>query len=498
MRTTHHQVGIIGAGFGGIGTAIRLKQSGNNDFVVLERAPEAGGTWQANTYPGAQCDIPSALYSFSFAANPDWTRLYPLQSEIKSYLEACVKRYGIAGHLRFGADVAEATWNDDSQLWHVTTAGGQRYTFSTLVAATGPFSQPNTPEFDGMDDFTGPVLHSARWDHSCDLTRKRVAVIGTGASAVQLIPQIQPAANRLVVFQRTPTWIMPHPDQPIRPSVRRAFRRWPMLQSALRRMVHLLQEMMVPALVYRPALVKPFEALGRWHLRHQVADPMLRETLTPRYAFGCKRPTFSNKYFPALAAPNTVVETAGIECITASGIKTRDGRHHELDAIILATGFNIVDNEFFTRVRGRDGRTLAETWSRDGLQTHLGTCITGFPNFYTILGPNSAIYTSQVVTIEAQVAYIMSALDLMARRNLRSIEVRDEIQQHFVNRADRILEGSVWNSGGCSSYYLGRDGRNFTFWPGFAFTFQNRMRRVRPGDFVVRLAGRPAAEQVAR
>ncbi|MBS9534788.1 NAD(P)/FAD-dependent oxidoreductase [Mycobacterium sp. M1] len=492
MTTSHHQVGIIGAGFGGLCTAIRLKQSGSDDFVLFERDSGIGGTWHANTYPGAQCDIPSALYSFSFAPNPDWTRLYPLQAEIKGYLQDCARRFDVERHIRFNDDVTDAQWSDDAQLWRITTASGHRCTVSTLVAATGPFSQPSVPVIDGMADFDGPVLHSAKWDHSVDLTGKRVAVIGTGASAVQIIPQLQPAVEQLVVFQRTATWIMPHPDRPVSPRTRRTFRRLPVLQRALRESVNLVQEAMVPGLIYQPALLKSAEAIGRWHLRRQIADPDLRAKLTPHYTFGCKRPTFSNKYFPAMAAANTVVETAPVERITPTGIQARDGQHYELDAIILATGFDITGNDGFNRIRGRHGRTLAQTWADDAMSTHLGTTIAGFPNLYMILGPNSAIYTSQVVTIEAQVDYIMSALDLMRRRGLRSLEVRPEVQREFVAKTDRVLAGSAWNSGGCSSYYLGAGGRNVTFWPGFARSFQNRMRRLRAGDFVARVAGRSA------
>lgn len=490
MITAHHQVGIIGAGFGGLCAAIQLKASGTDDFVVFERATEVGGTWQANTYPGAQCDIPSVLYSYSFAPNPDWTRLYPLQAEIKAYLEVCAEQFDVGGHIRFGSDITVADWCDDAQLWRLTTAAGDSYTVSTLIAATGPFSQPATPDIDGLGDFAGPVLHSARWDHSFSPAGKRVAVIGTGASAVQIVPQIQPTAEQLVVFQRTATWILPHPDRPVGPRTQRMLRRWPVLQRGLRWLINLGQEMMVPGLVYRPGLLKPAEAFGRWHLRRQVADPALREKLTPRYTFGCKRPTFSNRYFPALAAANTVVETTPIERITASGIQTRDGVHHELDAIILATGFNIVGNDDFNRIRGRHGRTLAETWAADGMSAHLGTTIAGFPNFYLILGPNSAIYTSQVITIESQVEYILSALQLMRTRNLGSLEVRAEAQREFVARTDRVLAGSSWNSGTCSSYYLGPDGRNVTFWPGSAHSFQRRMSRLRPDDFIARVAGR--------
>ncbi|OBB75893.1 NAD(P)/FAD-dependent oxidoreductase [Mycobacterium sp. 852014-52144_SCH5372336] len=490
MADKHFRVGIIGAGFGGLGTAIRLKHAGEHDFVVFERDTDVGGTWHANTYPGAQCDIPSVLYSFSFAPNPHWTRLYPHQPEIKRYLQDCVERFGIDEHLRMGHDVTEAKWIEGAQLWRITTAHGATYTASVLVGASGPFSQPHRPDIDGLDSFTGPVLHSAQWDHGCELSGKRVAVVGTGASGVQLIPKLQSIVDTLVVFQRTPTWIMPHPDRPLPASVQRTFSRIPLLQKALRSAVGVAQELMVPGLVYRPALLRTAEAIARRHLRRQVNDSRLRETLTPHYRFGCKRPTFSNKYYPALAADNCVVETSPITGVTANGVHTSAGTHHEVDAIVLATGFTLTGNDSFTRIHGRDG-TLAEVWAREDMTAHLGTVIAGFPNFYMILGPNSVVYTSQVVTIEAQVDYLLGALDLMRRRNLRTLEVRPEVQNAFVTDVNHKLRRSVWNTGGCSSYYLSPSGRNITFWPGFVFSFQHRMRHLRPDDFLARVATSP-------
>ncbi|MCV7194166.1 flavin-containing monooxygenase [Mycolicibacterium brumae] len=488
--TTHVNTAIIGAGFGGIGAAIRLKSANDDDFLVFERAPEVGGTWQANTYPGAQCDIPSVLYSFSFAPNPDWSRLYPLQQELKSYMQRCVSDNGIGRHLLLGHEVTGADWDDLAQVWRIQ-ANRREFTSSVLILATGPFSEPSIPDVPGLDEFDGPVFHSAQWRHDVDLRGKAVGVIGTGASAVQFIPQIQPVASELTVFQRTPTWILPHPDRPIGPGLRRSFAAVPSLQRAARALVSLVQEAMVPGLVYWPKLLNPMAAVGRWHLKRQVHDRVLREKLTPTYAFGCKRPTFSNRYFPALTAPNTTVETAGIRRVTADGIETADGAHRRLDAIVFGTGFKLTQNEGFGRIRGRDGRSLADVWAGGEMSAHLGTVVPGFPNLFMILGPNSVVYTSQIVTIEAQLDFILDAIAQMRRRGIRSIEVTAEAMREFVRTVDHRLAGSVWNSGGCSSYYLSPSGRNFTFWPGFVFTFQRRMRHADLGEFEVRYAAAP-------
>ncbi len=482
----HVRVAIIGAGFGGVGAAMRLKERGVEDFVVIERDEEIGGTWQVNTYPGAQCDIPSILYSFSFAPNPRWTRLYPLQEEIKDYLDACADDSGLRPHLRMGTEVVDARWDDAAQHWWIDTTDGV-LTADILVAAMGPFSEPAVPRLPGLDTFEGDTYHSAQWNHDTStLDGRRVAVIGTGASAVQFIPRIQPAAETLTVFQRTPTWIMPHPDRPLGPAVRRLFSTVPAAQRGTRALLNIAFETMTYGLVHRPKSMRLGAAIGRWHLRRQVDDPGLREALTPHYSFGCKRPTFSNAYYPALAAPNADVVTSGIERIDRDAIVTADGRRHPVDTIIFGTGFNITGNSAFSRLRGRDGRTLADQWSEDDQSTYLGTTIRNFPNMVMILGPNSVVYTSQVVTIESQVDHLLAALDVLEETGATSFEVRADTQADFVESTDRKLAGSVWNVGGCSSYYLSASGRNFTFWPGLNASFRRRMRRFDAADYRLR------------
>ncbi|WP_153033535.1 NAD(P)/FAD-dependent oxidoreductase [Amycolatopsis sp. YIM 10] len=472
------RVAIVGAGFGGLGTAIALKRSGVDDFVVLERAAEVGGTWQVNDYPGAQCDIPSILYSFSFAPNPRWTRLYPLQPEIHDYLRRCAEEFGIVPHLRLRHEVLDASWDEAARFWRVRTDRGD-FEADVLVGAIGPFSEPSTPDLPGLDTFDGTAFHSSTWNHKHQLTGRRIAVIGTGASAVQIVPRLQPVARTLTVFQRTPTWIMPHPD---RPMTGRLFERFPAVQRLARTGLDLAQEALVPGLVRQPALLKGMELISRAHLRRQVRDPLLRAKLTPSYAFGCKRPTFSNAYYPALAQPNAEVVTEAIREVRPSGIVTADGVQHEVDTIVFGTGFRMTDHPGFDRIRGRGGRTLGEAWNGSP-RAYLGTTVAGFPNFFLLLGPNSVVYTSQVVTIEAQVAYVLSCLRALDRHGLSTLEVRETAQDSWVREVDRGLRDSVWNTGGCRSYYLDDSGRNFVFYPGFNRQFRRRTAAVDLADY---------------
>lgn len=492
--TSSVRIAIIGAGFGGLGTAIGLKRSGIEDFVVLERAGEVGGTWQVNTYPGAQCDIPSILYSFSFAPNPRWSRLYPYQPEIRDYLHRCAEDFGIVPHLRLRHEVLDARWDDAAGVWRIRTDRGD-WTAQVLVGAIGPFSEPATPELPGLSRFDGATFHSSAWDHEHDLTERRVAVIGTGASAVQIIPRLAPVVDRLTVLQRTPTWIMPHLDRPVTGWPRRVLDRVPGALRFARTGLDLVQEALVPGLVHEPWLLKGMSAVARAHLRRQVRDPGLRAKLTPSYAFGCKRPTFSNAYYPALSRPNVDVVTEPIREVRRHGVVTEDGTEHPVDTIVFGTGFRMTDHPGFTRLHGRDGRSLAEVW--DGSPTaYLGTTVAGFPNFFLLLGPNSVVYTSQVVTIEAQVAYILSCLTAMARAGLSTLEVREEVQRAFVREVDHGLRRSVWNTGGCRSYYLDASGRNFVFYPGFNRRFRARTRQVDLTDYHVRRV-RDEKERVA-
>jgi cation diffusion facilitator CzcD-associated flavoprotein CzcO len=482
---TDFRVAIVGAGFAGLGTAIRLKREGIDDFVVLERADDVGGTWQANTYPGCQCDVPSHLYSFSFALNPDWTRTYSTQPEIWDYLRDCTERFGITPHIRFGCELREASWDEDAGAWRLTTSQGE-LSAQVLVAGVGPLSEPKVPEIPGLDGFQGAVFHSAEWDHEHDLTGERVASVGTGASAIQFVPKIQPRVSRLHVFQRTPPWVLPHPDRPITALERRLYRRIPALQRLVRAGVYWGREMFVLGFAVNRRLMWLPQVIARVHMRRQVRDRKLRKRLTPSYTLGCKRILPSNDWYPALTKPNVEVVTEGIREVLARSIVTTDGAEREVDTIILGTGFHVTDPPSAEHLRGRDGRTLAEMW-QGSPQAYLGTSIAGFPNLFMLLGPNTGLgHTSVVFMVEAQIAHVMRCLRAMQREELQSVEVRHEVQAAFNDEIQRQMKETVWTAGGCASWYIDANGRNSTLWPEFTFSFSNRARGFDPADYVLR------------
>ena len=475
-ESEHHRVAIIGGGFSGLGMAIRLRQEGIEDFVVLERAAEIGGTWRDNTYPGCQCDIPSVLYSYSFAPNPNWTRTYPLQEEIRDYLRRCAEEFGVLPFIRFEHEVLSATWEKEPPRWRIETSHGD-ITADVMVGAQGGLSNPSAPDIPGLEDFEGTRFHSAQWDHDHDLTGERVAVIGTGASAIQFVPKIQPKVGRLHLFQRTPSWVMPDPDRPLTNFEHRLFERVPAAQRALRGLVYVLMEGTVLMTMVDKRLAKGMEAIARRHLRSQVRDPELRRKLTPRYTIGCKRITMSDSYYPALAQPNAEVVTDGIREIRARSIVTSDGTEREVDTIVLGTGFHVHDAPGFDRVRGRDGLTLAEAW-KGSPRAYLGTTIAGFPNLFLLVGPNSAGgFNSIIFTSEAHINYALNAIKAMDRHRLGAVEVRSDVYDAFAREAEEKLRHSVWNEGGCQSWYLDPNGRNGVWWPGFMGSLWRRTRR---------------------
>jgi cation diffusion facilitator CzcD-associated flavoprotein CzcO len=493
----HHRVAIIGTGFSGLGMAIRLKQAGIDDFVLLERAGDVGGTWRDNTYPGCQCDVPSHLYSFSFAPNPNWTRTFSHQEEIWDYLRDCAERFEITPHVRFNHEVIDAAWDEEAGVWRLETSGGD-LTAHVVVSGTGALSEPSIPELPGLESFEGAAFHSARWDHDFDLENKRVAVIGTGASSIQFVPRIQRQVESLTLFQRTPPWVLPHSDRPITDPERRAYRRLPLLQRVMRSSIYWARETFLLHFV-RPRFAKLPERMGRRHLRKQVPDPELRRKLTPDYTFGCKRALISNDYYPALTKPNVEVVTDGIAEVRPHSVVAADGTEREVDAIIFGTGFRVHDMPVIDRVRGRGGLSLAENW-RESMQAFFGTTIASFPNFFMLLGPNTGLgHTSVVVMVEAQIAYVMDALRAMDRHDWRTLEVREEVQRAYNERVQAGLRGTVWNAGGCASWYLDRSGRNTTLWPSFTWRFRERTRRFDPAAYVAvpAAAGSPALEPVA-
>lgn len=480
------RIAIVGSGFAGIGMAIRLKRMGIASFVVYEAAHDLGGTWRDNVYPGAACDIPSHLYSFSFEPNPSWTRTFASQSEILAYLQHCADKYGLAPFIRFGARVIAARFDDTSHLWRLEIARGasrESVEADIVIAANGPLSRPALPAIPGIERFAGKLFHCAAWDHDYSLEGKTVAVIGTGASAVQFVPRIQPRVARLCVFQRTPPWIMPRRDRPIGERAQRLFRRFPLSQRLLRYALYWQHEARAVAFAFDPRLMKRPTAFSLGYLARRVPDAQLRDKLTPAYRFGCKRVLLSSDYYPALAQPNVELVTAAIGEIVEDGIVTADGRHRTVDAIVCATGFQVNDAGAPFTVIGANGADLDARWRRDGPEAYLGTSVAGFPNFFMIIGPNSGLaHNSMIYMIESHIDYIADCLRTLARRGARTMTVTHEAQRAFNERLQHSMRRSVWQTG-CHSWYLSESGKNTALWPSFSFVFKHRTRRVRVRDY---------------
>jgi cation diffusion facilitator CzcD-associated flavoprotein CzcO len=481
---TDFRVAIVGTGFSGLGMAIRLKQEGIDDFVVFERAGEVGGTWRDNTYPGVACDVPSHLYSFSFAPNPGWSRTFSPGREIQDYLRRCAARFDVTPHVRFEHEVTAAAWDEGSQRWRIETSGGT-FTAQVLVAGPGPLSEPSIPRIPGLDSFQGPAFHTARWDHDEDLRGKRVAVIGTGASTIQVVPEIQPLVAKLHLFQRTAPWIMPHPDRALSTHEHKLYRRLPAAQLAMRAAIYWARETFVLPFIHRRLAPLP-ERMARRHLESQVRDPELRRKLTPDYTIGCKRILISNDYYPALSKPNVELETDGIREVRQHSIVTADGRELEVDAIVLGTGFRVTDMPAAGYIRGRSGESLADAW-KGSMQAYLGTSIAGFPNLFMLVGPNTGLgHNSIVFMIESQLAYVLDALRTMDARGLASVDVRPDVQEAYNVELQEGLSDTVWSRGGCASWYLDDTGRNTTLWPRGTWSFRTRTRRFDPAAYTLR------------
>ncbi|WP_246002988.1 flavin-containing monooxygenase [Nocardia tenerifensis] len=476
MAEEHVSVVVVGAGFAGIGLGVRLREAGIEDFVILERAGELGGTWRANTYPGCACDVPSMLYSYSFAPNAEWSRRYGTQPEILDYLRAVAARFGVAQHIRYDTELRAADWDEGRGYWRIDTSQGV-LTADVLVSAIGPFSEARIPELPGIETFTGAQFHSLHWDHDHDLTGERVAVIGTGASAVQFIPEIQPRVGRLTVFQRSAPWIVPRLDWATSSLERSALRRMPMVGKAVRGAYFAAIEGFGLVGFVDKRFRHPYEALGRLQLRRQVRDRRLRGRLTPDYMIGCKRAIFSDAYYPALTQPNVEVVTSRIVAVGPRSLRTDDGVEHEVDTIIWGTGFG-VPPQIFDRVHGSDGRSMGELY-RERPQSYLGTTVSGFPNFFTTLGPfGAAGNQSAIYMIEAQIRYIVDALNTMRDNGLRRIEVRAEAQEEFLREMEARSRDTVWVTGNCRSYYQTADGSgNAGLYPNWSFEYARRTSR---------------------
>ncbi|MBD0672757.1 4-hydroxyacetophenone monooxygenase [Streptomyces sp. CBMA156] len=463
----------MGAGISGLGTAINLLKAGIDDFLVFERADDIGGTWRDNTYPGCACDVQAHLYSFSFARNPDWKSTFATQNEVHTYLRDCAKRYGVEPHLRHNHELHNATWDDTHQHWNIHTTHGH-YTAQILVTGTGYLSDPHTPDIPGLDTFTGTVFHSSRWRHDHDLTGRTTAVIGTGASAIQFVPAIQPHTTRLHLYQRTPPWIAAKPDKPNTPRHTWMLRHLPGYQH-LRRNLNKHGREIVAFFMSRPTRTTGMKNMAAGHLKKSVPDPTLRKLLTPDYTVGCKRLLFSNTWYPAIQQPNVDIITDTITHIGPTHITTADGTRRHTDTIILATGFNATDRPIAHLIHGQHGTTLADTWNHHGMTAHRGTTIHGFPNLFMLLGPNTTLgHSSQTVMIEAQITYILAAIKTLDTHHLTSVNVHPHAQTTYNHTLQNRLKNTVWNTGGCHSWYTDNHGNNPSIWPTYTWRYRQQ------------------------
>jgi cation diffusion facilitator CzcD-associated flavoprotein CzcO len=486
--STHHETIIVGAGFSGLTMGIQLNRDGRDDYVILERSPTLGGTWLDNSYPGCACDVPSILYSLTDEQNPRWSKLFAEQQEIWEYMYDVASRHDLLSHLLCEHELESATWDDERQLWSIETSQGQ-FTANVLVAAVGALAEPRIPEIPGLDDFAGTFFHSAQWDHDHDLDGRRVAVVGTGASSIQIVPSIQPRVDQLYLFQRTPPWVMPRKPIEIPNKWQQRFARWPRLQRLARSTIFSVAE--ANHIIFsHPRLGGLAQYVARKNIERHVSDPKLRAKLTPNYRLGCKRILGSDSWYPAITAANVEVINSALSEITATGVIGDDGEPREVDTIIFATGFHVTDNPVAGLVTGRRGTSLREQWGGSP-QAYFGTTVAGFPNYYQLLGPNTGLgHNSVLLMIEAQVNYIAQALDFQRRTGLASIEPRPEAQQAYIAEVDEAMRGSVWTAGGCQSWYLDETGRNSTLWPGTVRSFQRRIARFAPAEHHLELPRR--------
>lgn len=473
-------IAIIGAGFGGLAAAIELKNRGYDDFVVIEKADDVGGVWRDNTYPGAACDVPSPFYSYSFAPNPRWPHRFSRQPAILDYIRDVADKYDVRRHIRFGTEVSAANFDPSAGKWTLKTSSGGGVVADVLVSAVGQLSRPAIPAIPGIDTFEGPRFHSAQWDHSVDLAGKRVAVIGTGASAIQFVPAIQPTVEHLTLFQRTPPHIMPRPDRTFGRFHHRIFERVPHTLLAERGYWYAFVETLSVALHHSPLLTSIFRNKSRRHMKTQTATkPGLFEKVWPDYAFGCKRILFSDNYLPALTAPNVDVETTAIAGITATGVSTADGRHHDVDAIIWGTGFKATEFLAPMTITTSAGRELHEDW-REGAHAYYGMTVPNFPNLLVMYGPNTNTGGGSIVYfLEAQAKYLGDYVDHLARSS-SALNVRTEVEQDYDQRIQGKLSTSVWTQ--CSSWYRNANGRITTNWPALGRTYKAQAQFI-PDDY---------------
>ncbi len=482
--SSHRQprIAVIGTGFSGLCAGIRLKQDGFENLTLFERGDEVGGVWRENTYPGAACDVPWHLYSFSFDYQARFTCPYPEQPEILAYQQDCARRYGLYPHIRFNTEIESARFDDEARVWHLRTSQGETHEFDALITGVGQLSRPGWPNIPGRDDFAGHSFHSAEWDHDYDLRDKRVAVIGTGASAIQFVPRIAAEVSRLVLFQRSAPYLLPRFQRTYGRINRWLFRHVPRYRDIFRWALRASGDASVPAFHQQSRLSGLFRTWWKHHLKRQVKDPTLREKLTPDYPIGCKRILFSSDYYPALTRDNVILETGGIERITPDGIRTADGRDYAVDAIIYGTGFRATEFLAPMTIEGSRGRSLADRWA-DGAEAYLGITVDGFPNLFICYGPNTNLGGNSIIyMIECQVEYIRQCLGELRAGQARTLEVRPDTVRRYNEQIQSELSDTVWNWG-CNSWYHTADGRITNNWPGTNRRYRNLTARLDRRDY---------------
>jgi cation diffusion facilitator CzcD-associated flavoprotein CzcO/acetyl esterase/lipase len=478
------RVVIVGAGFGGIGMGITLKRAGIESFTLIEKEDRVGGVWRDNTYPGATCDVPSHLYSFSFEPNPDWSARFSPQPEILSYLERCVERHRLGPHLRLGEEVTRADFDEGAGVWHIELSSSEEVEADVLVSACGQLSRPAIPKIEGLDRFRGPLFHSARWDHQVELAGKRVAVIGTGASTIQIVPGIADRVGHLDVYQRSAPYVIPRNDRPYMPWERRLFRRVPLMRRLRRFRYWLVYELFIAAFNRFKPLGRIVVRMFERQLSDQIGDPELRRALTPDHVLGCKRVLISDEYLATLERPNVDLITEGVRALTPAGVVAADGTEREADVVVLSTGF--ASNDFLApmEIRGLGGRELNEEW-RHGAEAYLGISVAGFPNLFIMYGPNTNLGSGSIIfQLESQMSHILDAVRTLERMSGGQLAVRPETQREFNEELQRRLEGAVWQTG-CSNWYVNDEGRNVNNWPGFTLEYRRRTKKLKPKDYAI-------------
>ncbi len=476
-------IAVVGGGFGGVGAAVMLARAGYENVTVFERGERVGGVWHHNTYPGAACDVPSHLYEFSFEPNPRWSRRYAPQAEIQRYVEDAAGRYGVLDRVRTSTEVTAARWDEDGCRWMLETSAGSHQA-NVLITACGQLSVPSVPPIDGLESFDGPAFHTAEWRHDVDLSGKRVAVVGTGCSAIQVVPAIQPIVERLDVYQRSPGWTFPRMDFAYSERAKRILERFPALQRLDREANFAFQELATAAMTHHRWMLGPFRALGRRQINRAIEDPELRGKVTPTDELGCKRVMITDDWYPTLTEPNVELVTDRIAAVTPSGVRTEDGAERPADAMVLATGFSTHGFVAPMQVAGVEGRALTDEWAKVP-RAYLGLSVPGFPNMFLLYGPNTNGGSGSVIhTIESGMAHVLAALEELERADARRIEVNRATVDEFDHELRAALRDTVWHSG-CTSWYVDENGNDPSQWPWLWREYRRRTARVAPGAYTL-------------